>query len=343
VAEPSSRGRFVWHELVTPNPAAAIAFYPAITGWTVQPFADNPSYKMWSAGQTMIGGVMDLPGGPSAPPHWLPYVGVDDVDDSVRQAVGLGANVQVPAQDIPNVGRFAILIDPQGAAIALFRSSGRPPGHEGPAELGEFSWHELATSNGAAAFEFYKKLFGWEHMSSFDMGPMGQYRMFGRRGLMLGGIYDRGPTVPASPWLSYVLVPNVDSAVATATARGATLVSGPMDVSGGDRVAQLRDPQGVVFAVHMVAAAPAVQAKRAPAGVPERASAAKSKGKTAAKPKRKAAAPAKKASASRSTRKTAPRRKSAAKSKRKAPAKRGAKRAPRPAKKRPVARRKRRA
>src|SRR5579862_5038231 len=181
MAELNPRGRFVWHELMTTDPAAAERFYPGITGWGITPFPDNPSYRMWTVGQAPIGGVMELPAearSMGAPPHWLPYVHVPNVDETVRLAQSRGAKVYVQPEDIPTVGRFSVLGDPWGATFAVFTGSGNPMGHDGPAELGEFSWHELATGDVAKAFDFYQALFGWEKRHSMDMGADGIYQLY---------------------------------------------------------------------------------------------------------------------------------------------------------------------
>ena len=113
------RGRFIWHELLTTDTAGAAAFYPRVVPWRTQP-SSMPGYTLWMAGQTQIGGLTALPqevGGP--PSHWLIYVGTSSVDASCAQAQGLGARVLKAPADIPNVGRFAVLSDPQGGAFAV--------------------------------------------------------------------------------------------------------------------------------------------------------------------------------------------------------------------------------
>jgi hypothetical protein len=106
------------------------------------------------------------------------------------------------------------------------------------------------TTDNAAALEFYKTLFGWEFKSDFDMGPMGKYLMYGQGERTYGGIMNRPKEVPTSAWVYYVHVDDIEAAVARATAKGGKLMNGPMDVPGGDRVAQLSDPQGAWFALH---------------------------------------------------------------------------------------------
>ena len=228
------RGRIIWHELNTTDVAGAEKFYRAITGWGVRNYENNPSYKLWTTGTVGRGGLMLLPDDAKAmgaPPNWLVYIGVPDVDASVRQAESLGAKTVVPAQDIPGTGRFAIVTDPQGAVISLFKPA--PMDNEVPEAgpvVGEFSWHDLATTDATAAWSFYEKMFGWKKGDSMDMGPQGTYQMFGRDVFTYGGMYNMGAATPGRPaWLSYIMVKNVDAVVGRITALGGKIVNGPMD------------------------------------------------------------------------------------------------------------------
>ena len=254
--ETTSRGRFVWHDLLTTEPDAATRFYPRVTGWTVQQWDEDPSYRMWVAGGVPIGGVTRLPDEArrmGASPHWMPHITVPDVDATIRQATGIGGRIVAPARDL-SVGRYAVLADPSGAIVSVFKpaptSGGGPPDDAVPM-MGDFSWHELATKDYKAAWDYYRALFGWVPKGSFDMGPAGTYWMFGRPGVdrALGGMYNKGPNVPNAHWLCYVRVASADRAAQTTAGLGGRVTNGPMDVPGGDRVAMLADPQGAAFAV----------------------------------------------------------------------------------------------
>jgi predicted enzyme related to lactoylglutathione lyase len=147
---------------------------------------------------------------------------------------------------VPNVGRLGVIQDPQGAAIAIVQPDEAMAQHDA-SKAGEFSWSELMTSDHEAAFRFYSAIAGWEKVSEFDMGPMGKYLLWGRDGKQLGGmmtIKDRPPG-----WLHYVTTPDLDAALARAKSKGATVLNGPMEVPGGQRIVQLRDPQGAAFAL----------------------------------------------------------------------------------------------
>jgi predicted enzyme related to lactoylglutathione lyase len=254
MADASTRGQFVWYDLRTTDDKSAQAFYTKVANWGTQPMEGMPSYVMWTANGQPLGGVMKQEPGEPAPPHWLGYIGVPDVDATVKQAQSLGGRTIVPGTDIPTVGRFAILADPQGAVFAVF--SGTGPSSDGEPAIGGFSWHELATTDYKKAFEFYSALFGWEKQAENDMGPIGVYFLFKGNGREMGGIYNITPDMKMPPnWMQYVRVDSADAAVERVKANGGTILNGPMEVPGGDRIAQCMDPQGAAFAVHSRAAA----------------------------------------------------------------------------------------
>jgi uncharacterized protein len=251
MADVKSRGRFVWYDLMTSDLEMAQAFYTKVVGWGTQVWPGEQPYTMWTAGGAPIGGLMKLPQQEKAPPHWLAYVSTPDVDATAKQAQELGATVLVKPTAIPTVGSFSVLADPQGAVFAAFTPDGEAPEQDGPPPAGQFSWHELMTADYKAAFAFYQALFGWEKEAEHDMGEIGVYLLFGRNGHQLGGMFNKPPGMPAPPnWLQYVAVDSADRAAERVTANGGTIMNGPMDVPGGDRIAQCMDPQGAAFAVH---------------------------------------------------------------------------------------------
>jgi predicted enzyme related to lactoylglutathione lyase len=260
------RGRFVWHELLTTDTAAAAAFYPKVVPWRTQP-SNMPGYTIFMAGGLQVGGLMALPADAGAA-HWLMYVGTASVDATVAQAQGLGARVVKGASDIPNVGRFAVLADPQGATFAVFTPGGGPAPQNPP--QGGFSWHELQTTDVAGALRFYGELFGWTKGVSHDMGAMGTYQIFEHRGSGVGGMCNtQGPSTPPS-WLSYVHVTDATRAVAAVKSAGGRLLHGPVEVPGGNWIALFLDPQGGAFAVHELP-----RAATKPAAAPKATAAAK--------------------------------------------------------------------
>jgi uncharacterized protein len=114
---------FCWNELGTTDTPKDGEFYSKLFGWTREEFSASPiEYTMFKNGDRGAGGMYKItPEMGPIPPHWLVYFAVDDCDASLKKATELGANVMKPADDIPGVGRFAILTDPQGAAFAIIK------------------------------------------------------------------------------------------------------------------------------------------------------------------------------------------------------------------------------
>lgn len=114
-------GVFSWNELMTTDVKAAKTFYGELLGWSLQDIqAGGMDYTMVKVGEREIGGVMAIP--PEAkgmPPTWGAYVTVDNVDALIPRVQKLGGKICVPPHDIPGVGRFMVIQDPQGATLSL--------------------------------------------------------------------------------------------------------------------------------------------------------------------------------------------------------------------------------
>jgi len=250
---PQSHGRFVWHDLSTPNPEAAQSFYTRIAHWETQPSELSDDYVMWTNNDEPLGGVTALSDeqkAAGAQPHWLPYVCVYDVDACSRQVKTLGGEVRFGPHEVPTVGCWSVISDPFGATIGLFEPQGKAPGTQGQPRRGEFSWHALMTTDSKAAGDFYRARFGWEKTSEFDMGDAGMYHMYGKNGRPFAGVFNRSPEMPAPSWSSYIRVDEVKKVVGDVRKLGGTVMREPHEVPGGDWIAVCKDPQGVEFALH---------------------------------------------------------------------------------------------
>lgn len=252
------QGRFVWYELMTTDTAAAARFYGDVVGWGAQD-AGHPgfSYTLLTTGGVPQAGLMALAdtGNPDrTQPAWIGSIAVDDVDAMTARVAAAGGTVHRDPADIPTVGRFSVVADPQGAAVVLYRPApecaGAPPEGEAAMAPGHIGWHELHAADGAAAFAFYADLFGWTVVEDMDMGPMGVYRIFAPAGgTMCGGILTKTPEVPAPVWLYYFSVDDIDAAKGRVEAGGGTVAHGPHQVPGGIWILQCQDPQGGWFAL----------------------------------------------------------------------------------------------
>jgi predicted enzyme related to lactoylglutathione lyase len=274
------QGKFVWHELLTSDSAAATAFYTRVVPWKTQAWEQDSSYTMWVGKNGPVGGVASL--GDSSAPHWLPFIGVADVAATVAAAKDAGASVVKDATSLPNKGVYAVLADPQGAEFGIHATPNASNGSPAPG-AGDFSWHELSTSDAKSAMDFYSKLFGWEVGPVHDMGDMGHYHLFLRDGNQYGGMYvSNGEGGPS--WLCYVSVEDAGKAAAAAKAAGGRVVNGPMEVPGGSWVATVLDKEGASFAVHEQAKSAVAAEKPAKAAKPKAPKAAKPAEAAAAAP-----------------------------------------------------------
>ena len=210
-------------------------------------------YTLFTAGETRVGGLMDLPEQAKqmgTPPNWMGYVGVDDVDARVDQVKRLGGAVHVPPTDIPNVGRFAVVADPQAAVFGLFKWL--TPGPDQSTALGtpgHVGWHELLAADWEKAFAFYAELFGWQKAEAVDLGAMGTYQLFSTGGQPIGGMFTKPPMVPVPFWLYYFNIGGIDAGAERVKAGGGRILNGPMEVPGGSWIVQCGDPQGAMFAL----------------------------------------------------------------------------------------------
>ncbi len=109
---------FCWNELLSTDVEGSKKFYSGLFGWGSAKFEGGMDYTLFKIGDKTAGGMMKVPQ-PGMPAQWLPYVVVKDVDDAAKKVAELGGQVMAPPFDIPTIGRIAVLIDPQGAAIGI--------------------------------------------------------------------------------------------------------------------------------------------------------------------------------------------------------------------------------
>ena len=250
------QGDFIWCELMTDDAKAAEGFYRDVVGWTAdETGVAGIAYTTFKAAGAPVAGLMALSaemrdGG--ARPGWLGYVSAEDVDATARRVTELGGVIHRAAEDIPGIGRFAVVGAPDGAVFALFRPSdggdGPPRGRMQPGHVG---WHELMAGELESAFAFYAELFGWVRTEAIDMGPMGTYQLFAAHEgePAIGGMMTKPADVPACFWLYYFNVEALDPAIERVKAGGGSLLNGPMEVPGGAWIGQCLDPQGAMFAL----------------------------------------------------------------------------------------------
>ena len=247
-------GAFVWYEYMGEDRLAAADFYGRVLGWTVKDAGlPNLPYETASVGDRMVAGLMEIPDDARAMgvrPCWTGYVWVEDVDAALPDFTRAGGRVWKQPAEFPGIGRFAVVADPYGGGVVLFRGHGDGPPPAPPENAPGFvGWRELHADDGASALDFYCRLFGWRRTGALDMGPMGAYEMFETPHGERGGILTRQPGAPASHWLYYFNVEAIDAAAERVRAHGGRIVNSPHQVPSGQWVVQAVDPQGAMFAL----------------------------------------------------------------------------------------------
>jgi hypothetical protein len=245
-----SMGGWIWYELLTLDVAAAQVFYGKVIGWRWVQHQTVPGYQMFTAGDVTIGGVMALPPQTGLPrPLWLGYVHVANVDASVAAAQRDGATQCVPPTDIPGVGRFAMILDPQGVPVYVMAPQSQGGQSQSfAAKVGHCQWNELVTTDPAAAVSFYTRHLGWQKGDVMNMGPMGDYQFLIGGAQRFGAVMKRTSEGPPL-WRYYFGVDDIDRAAKAITDGGGRLLVDPRPTPGGGWASAAIDPQGAEFGI----------------------------------------------------------------------------------------------
>ncbi len=237
-------GHFVWRENCTPDMDAAEAFYGAVIGWKKMdvPMPGDANYTMFAVGEQPVCGVMPITEQMQAPPCWMAYVGVDDVDAIVAKATEHGGTVIAGPMNVGGgMGRMAVFQDPQGGVISVWKSlrdEEEPAG--GPPSVGQFCWEQLNTADVEGAVAFYPKVFGWE-VADFH-GTV----TFKAGDAPVASVIPAPEGTPPH-WLSHVMVDDLDRVRKAAAAGGGTVLVEAIPVPTLGTFAVIQDPNGAVF------------------------------------------------------------------------------------------------
>ena len=242
--------RFIWHDLMTTARDRVLPFYRELLGWSYQPVvmgADLGTYLIVHAGDRQIGGIVALDPDAGVRSHWLGYVSVDDVDAAAAAADAAGGALRMDATDIPSVGRFAVVADPDGALVCPFRADdGRATDAPPPAD-GRICWNGLLTRDPDRAAEFYAAVFGWVPRLE-NAGAVARPGVFLADGLAIAGIMPlRDDAAPRSVWLPFVACSDLGGHVADASRLGGSVWQLPTDIPARGRVAIITDPCGALI------------------------------------------------------------------------------------------------
>lgn len=244
-------GRFVFHDLMSCDVARSLEFYHSLMPeWDVQgiDLGEAGTYHVIRVDGRKCAGIVPVEPASGLVAHWIGYVEVDDCDAASACAVAEGGQVPVPSMNVPGIGKFAVLMDPQRAMLKTLEPSG-PIEH--PAELssGQFCWDELLTTDVASARAFYQSVFGWSAVEQRAEGK-GEYTLMRSGDDDVAGLMPMSAESDHSPtWLTYLYAQDLDERVGRAESLGAQLAIPPRDIAGTGRFAVLVDPVGAVFAM----------------------------------------------------------------------------------------------
>lgn len=234
LAAVSRTGTIAWRELMTPDVAAARAFYATLFGWTYVEAPSVGAEHAWiEAGDRRIGAIWK--GEPAA---WLSFVTVDDLAATVSRTREGGGSVPIGPAPYPGLGTYAVLQDPEGAQLVAVAWDHAPEDDPYPAH-GRFAWQTLGVRDIAGATARVASAIGW----TSHPGPDGL--LLAASGVPLAEVHpQRGPR---SRWLAYVSVEDVAATLDRAAQAGARIVAPASPLEGGGAAGVFIDPTGAVL------------------------------------------------------------------------------------------------
>lgn len=257
----AAEGAPVWIDLGTHDIDGAVAFYSELFGWDFQ--EGNPEfggYRMIHKDGQLIGGAMTTlmgPEGPSEEPQgptaWSVYLRTSHAESTVQKAVDHGAQVIVPAMDISDMGKMAMVADPAGAVIGLWQP-GTLDGIEQYAQAGAPCWFEAMTMDFDAAQAFYRDVFAWdmhENPTQTESAPHVRYVTHGTGQNTAAGLCEAINFMPEgtpSFWRVYFGTDDLEKTLNTLQKLGGTVQHPATDTPFG-RLATVADPQGASFQI----------------------------------------------------------------------------------------------
>jgi uncharacterized protein len=243
-----------WVDLQTTDQAAAKAFYREVFGWNYddQPMEEGAVYSIAQLGGANVAAI--APQSPElraagAPPMWNTYLAVDSVDEVAAKVGPAGGTLAMEPFDVMDAGRMAFILDPSGAAVALWQAN-QHIGSSLVNEPGTVIWNELITDD-PATVNFYEQVLGVTTVTA-DMGA-DKYTMFQVDGKEVGGTTPPMMAGVPNHWHVYFAVADADATAARIQGLGGSVMVAPFDTPIG-KMAVVTDPQGAVFSLFQPAA-----------------------------------------------------------------------------------------
>lgn len=250
-------GLFTWTDIALPDQESGKRFYEQLFGWSSvdEPAGEQGTYTMFSQGDASIAGLSQEGEEQrsqreqyGAPPMWLSYITVGDVDDVAGRVSTLGGTLVAEPFDVMDAGRMALAQDPEGAVFALWQE-GSHPGAGLFNEPVSMTWNELNTRDVEQAKSFYEQLLGWK-ITEEDFGG-NPYHVINVGDRQNGGFMQMDENWPAqvpAHWMVYFAVDDVDAVAARVTELGGSVSVPPTDIAVG-RFAIVGDSQGGTFTI----------------------------------------------------------------------------------------------
>jgi len=239
----SKVGTIAWRELNTSEPERSERFYGELFGWSIRSVPHGPgTYRLLYAGEKQIGGIFHVDK-PNVPPHWASYVEVDDVDAACARVKSAGGSNATAVMDIPNVGRFAAVLDGDHAVSVAFKSA--HPSNEVPASAGtgDFVWEQLNAPSPEKSVAFYTQVYGWKPRVH-EADP--RLTIMSASGTDVCTIMQAPPGMPAH-WLTYVTVDKLVETNARARKLGGKVIVEEIPIEGFGALSVIEDDLGATI------------------------------------------------------------------------------------------------
>ncbi len=244
-------GKFVWYDLMTTDIEAVKKFYGGLFGWKFEDVGtvDFP-YTIIMNNATSIGGIfaLDKTRSKADQSQWISFLSVRNMDDAIEYVKSNNGKIYTQPFDLPDRGKVAVVIDPQGAVLALVNSSNGDTKDDDPV-YNEWLWTELWTDDVDASLEFYNGMLGYENKFYMTQAET-KYYVFrnenkGRAGMvkiMLDGVKPN--------WMPYIAVKDPSETISKVEKLGGKVLIDQEGIAG-NRAAIIADPSGGVFTVHI--------------------------------------------------------------------------------------------
>lgn len=249
-------GRIIWRDLISNKPAESRQFYEELFGWEFEGVGNlfnlggEDAYSLIRHNGRLIGGMVNeawLNNEADDISQWVVLMSVADVDAAAATFAAGGGEVLTPPTDVADRGRMAIVVDPQGALLALVQTAEGDPARHEPG-YGDFLWDELWTTDLSAATDFYSGMTGLEP-NDVALEADRTYRVLSRNdaptlGMMAHPFDEQRPV-----WVTYIRVEDPAAITARVEELGGTVYLEAQDRPLGGQVALIADPSGAGIAL----------------------------------------------------------------------------------------------